>query len=726
MKLIAILLFIISVQAVHCQQNPPTEYIQNSSAKDIVREAIQKKKTNDPENALQGFSYRSYNKIYIDSQKEENPPGRSFLSEKISFHKYKNPGLKREVVEGLNTAGFDEPVEEVLLLNLEPFSIYSDVYTLYDASFVSPLAPKALKKYNYSLLDSKALDSSSHAIFFTPIKNDPETALQGILYLDRNTLALRKAEIKSLGAINFTATHFFKAIENENMHFPSRLVVNIYPGDEEKNISIIANSVSVGTLQRKSSPLDLILGKAILQPELYLSSTVNYYDFTNEPNIQIDPFAPRVKVLTGAEDQSVNYWAAQRKEPFTLEDHLSDIQIQETIASENILEKIELNNAVSQGYLPVGFWNFELGRFIKYNNYEGIRLGFGGRTNHHFSENFRLQGYLVYGFKDRQFKYSYGGGIVLNKRTGTWWDTSYEKNIREIGSFHYLRGITDFALFEPRLANITYYYNFRKIQTGIQHRITPRLDSEINLSRSEILQNIDYLFLNDGNLYRNYIISEAKLGFLWRPFSKFISTPDSHLLLEGNYPIITGQLVQGIENVFNSDFSFTKLGLKIDYKFLRLDRSSFQIIMEGNLGFGELPITHVFHSYPNNPVKENLLQRFSVAGTLSFETMYFNEFFSDKQLALHLKHQFRPFEISRSIQPELVLISRHVIGDLENPEVHKNISFQTLEHGFSEAGLELNKIFAGLGLSFAYRYGAYHLPQFEDNLSFKFSLRLNL
>jgi len=120
------------------------------------------------------------------------------------------------------------------------------------------------------------------------------------------------------------------------------------------------------------------------------------------------------------------------------------------------------------------------------------------------------------------------------------------------------------------------------------------------------------------------------------------------------------------------------------------------------------------------------MRRFSVAGRNSFETMYFNEFYSTRQGMLHLRHQLRPFLISEKFQPELVFISRHAIGDFEDQEKHQNVSFNTLEHGYSEAGLELNKLLAGFGLSFAYRYGAYHLPSFKENFSFKFTLQLQL
>ncbi|GAL68276.1 hypothetical protein JCM19301_216 [Jejuia pallidilutea] len=141
---------------------------------------------------------------------------------------------------------------------------------------------------------------------------------------------------------------------------------------------------------------------------------------------------------------------------------------------------------------------------------------------------------------------------------------------------------------------------------------------------------------------------------------------------------------------------------------------------------GDIPLTHLYHAYPNNITKETILQRFSVAGITSFETMYFNEFFSDKFTTLQFKHFLRPFNISQRYKPQLVLISRFAIGDMNNPERHENVTFGSLRKGYTESGFEINKLLFGFGLSFTYRYGGYHLPNFEDNIAFKFTFNLTL
>ena len=74
----------------------------------------------------------------------------------------------------------------------------------------------------------------------------------------------------------------------------------------------------------------------------------------------------------------------------------------------------------------------------------------------------------------------------------------------------------------------------------------------------------------------------------------------------------------------------------------------------------------------------------------------------------------------------MVLITRFALGDMDNPERHQNISFGSLKKGYTESGFELNKLLFGFGLSFTYRYGGYHLPEFGDNVAIKFTFNVSL
>jgi len=378
------------------------------------------------------------------------------------------------------------------------------------------------------------------------------------------------------------------------------------------------------------------------------------------------------------------------------------------------------------GYYPIYFFDVDLKYLIKYNNYESFRLGFGGITNERLSPDFKVNGYIAYGFKDDDYKYNLGGNFRVSKKTKSWIGLEYTKDIREIGSFTFLTSKRVYSVFEPRLINITQFYKHRTWTAKFSSEPTDKLIAELELNRNKIDQIEDYTYLLNDESFHNYHITEGIISLRYAP--KTLSFTSEEGLVESfdGFPKISFQFSQGIKGISKSDFNFTKLGLKLDYYIKRKNLSSSNFVLEGAMAFGDLPLPHLFHAYPNNPTKDEILQRFSVAGRQSFETMYFGEFFSDRLLTFRGKHTLRRFKLGEKWKPELVFITRHAIGNMDNIERHQGLPFNTLEHVYSESGFELNRIVLGFGLSFAYRYGYYHLPKPADNVSVKFTFNLKL
>lgn len=715
-----------------------TGEIDKTSVNLIMAKAIKNKIQNDPKQALSSYRYTSYKTLVIDKQRFKGDSillsnirvkdsGRSFFSERVSEVHYLKLTPEREFVTGLKTHGFKEPVYEVLTLNTEPVSIYEDDYPLYGTNFAGPLGKKAFKNYEYTLLDTVQVSGRpGYMVYYTPKRPNIVAGWEGIIFLDTVTLGVQRTISQLSEKIHIEIEKDFIFLENENIWFPKQEKVKIKPGTGGQDITIFGGSISVGTVQRKSSILNWVISTGDIEQDLELTSTSYNYDIAPNISLDISRGDAAITVTDSASIRPEEFWNIHRPQSLEAVDELTSRKVNNAIVKNNILRKIEVLHTLLTGYYPVKFWDFDLSNFVKYNNYEGLRLGAGGRTNQNFSQLFRLDGYLVYGVKDEAFKYGVGGGLSLDHRSGTWWNLNYNQDLREVAVYEYIRGVNEFSILEPRTANISSYYAYKTLQTSIEHRITPRFETELLLSRSEIAQLGNYVYLNNGQLFTDYTISEAKFGILWRPFSRFLSTPEFHQLYEKSYPVITAQVTQGIAGLFDGDFSFTKLGLKVEYLLNRQNRSITQFTLEGNYGIGDLPLTHAYHAFPNNAVKEKVMQRFAVAGKIAFETMYFDEFFSDKQAAVHIRHQLRPINILPAIKPELSFISRHVIGDFQNSGNHRNIDFNTLEHLYNEAGVELNNILFGLGLSAAYRYGAYHLPDFSDNFSFKFTFELKI
>jgi hypothetical protein len=378
------------------------------------------------------------------------------------------------------------------------------------------------------------------------------------------------------------------------------------------------------------------------------------------------------------------------------------------------------------GYYRVGFFDVDLKVLFKYNVWEGIRLGVGGLTNERLSDRFRFGGYIVRVLDQGIFNYQLTSNYLIFPETKTFLGVTYTKDIQEMGDNPFLNSQRTYNLFEPRLVNIAQFYRHRTIQTNLTHQINPRFNTELQVSKSDVEQIIPYTYINNGTPLTDYSVVQAKAGISWTPFGQYVETPSGVTEYNVGYPRISAQVTQSFEGFLDGDFNFTKFDLRLDHQVRHINRSFTEVVFEGNFGFGNIPLTHAYHAYPNSPNKETIINRFSVAGNRSFETMYFGEFFSDKLASVQIKHQLKPWVISARIKPEFVLITRHAIGDFSNQENHPDFTFNTLEKGYSESGFEINKIFWGFGMSFAYRYGAYHLPAFEDNVAFKFTFKLSL
>ena len=409
------------------------------------------------------------------------------------------------------------------------------------------------------------------------------------------------------------------------------------------------------------------------------------------------------------------FFSQAQKESLYITNHKSDSLINP-----------EFREYLGNGFFPTKYFNIDLRYLIKFNQYEGLRSGFGGETNSTFSNKFRVNGYIVYGFRDHNFKYSIGSGVRLAQKTNTWLSVSYTNDLEETGSSIYLTDKRIFQLFQPRLINIDLFYKHITKAITLEHQLGSKLLTATQVSRSNITPTFGYAYVMNDVPYSEYIVSKAQIALNWSPFSSFSFEENGIKEIQVGFPKLTLQVAKSFEGPLGGDFNFTKLDFKMVQRFGESKDHFSEVTVVSGLAIGNAPLTHLYHAYPNNINKETILQRFSVAGINSFETMYFNEFFSDRFVTLQFKHYLAPFKISTHYRPQLVLITRYAVGDMDNLNRHQNISYGTLEKGYTESGFEINKLLFGFGLSLSYRYGAYHLPEFGDNIAFKFTFNMSL
>jgi hypothetical protein len=205
-----------------------------------------------------------------------------------------------------------------------------------------------------------------------------------------------------------------------------------------------------------------------------------------------------------------------------------------------------------------------------------------------------------------------------------------------------------------------------------------------------------------------------------------MQTPTGRIESENRFPKFTFQATKSIPNILNNDFSFTKIDFKAEYQKTYLDGQRTFLLFEAGRAFGDLPLPQLYGTSPNNLNKENIAERITFAGTNSFETMFFNEFFSSEFMSLQFKHGFSRIFLFKKIKPAVDFVTRVAYGTMRNPQNQVGIPFKTLDKGFFESGFELNQIYYGLGIGGYYRYGHNHLSKFEDNIAIKMTFNLDL
>jgi hypothetical protein len=735
---------------------PKSRYIPKESvaknkenANSIIAKVIANKLKNNPLDKLKSFQCTTYNKLLvsanpdsiagnIDSVFVNSMSGKVFhkldsseykfkkiidrqhlfLAEKIATVQFSKPNFKETVI-GSKMAGFKEPIYEYFGFKLQSYSIYDDKYELFETKYKSPIATNSITEYSYKIIDTIAVDNRKTIVI--QFKNKKrKKGLEGILHIDTQNFAVAKAIFKAKGVVNITSVHDFTYYPENEIWFQSKRKFEIVKGKSREATSILGGRIKFQAdddTENKNKKSDDFT---------YLISETETYNLSFNEQINIKKSHISVDVAQNASSRTEGFWQQSRNS--ILDDRsIKTYETLDSIATKNRIEnKIWLGRKVFNGYVPIHFFDVDLRHLISYNNFEGFRFGIGGITNEKLSKIIRFEGYSAYGLKDENIKYSLGLATRIGNLSSTWIGGSYTDDIREIASTNFAIDKRVFKLYDPRPINISTVYNHKTWRGFIETKIIPKSESIWQLTHSKITPLFGYQFELHDKIYDAFTISSAMFSLQWNPFSDYMQTPNGKLEIEKRFPKFTFQFTKSLPNIIENDFDFGKIDFRIDYEKKYLNGQKSTILSQFGYAFGEIPITHLYNTSPNNLTKDIILQRVTIAGKNSFETMYFNEFFSSKFAMFQLKHGFKRIELFKKVKPQLVIVSRMAWGNLDHKERHLGIDFKTLERGFFESGIELNKIFHGFGLTTFYRYGPNQLSKFEDNIAIKLSFVLDL
>jgi len=750
--------FCISLQA----QNP---FETQEQLEQFIQNSIDQKNKNNPQVSLPHFTCISYRKIIVGAEADsisfldEEKFGKKaiknnialskfqklvknqhlFVSEKVSKLTFKSNKKIFEEVQKARMSGLSKPIYEIVGFELQSYSLYDDVYEIMGTDYKSPFAKKALDNYAFQF-DSftKIQDKNVISIRFKAKKSSQKNQLNGYLFIEESTGAIVKAVITIDGVLNIKIVHEFYYHQKLNKWLPVEKSFHLLKGNSIDDVEIIEGTFGIDSDNNAWNQQRKIADFAYLKSKIFFFN----YNFDSIPNTKQ---TQKLVVPVSAIEKSDLFWQQFQKDqleifklqyPLLNKEMTTDLANQKEsltyqymdslVQKEKIEKRIFQGRKLLRGYLPVGFFDFDARYLLSFNNFEGFRFGLGGTTNELFSKNIRLQTYTAYGLKDQALKYQAGLGFKINDETNTWGSFSYTNDVREIASVDFIVDKKKFKLIDPRPFNITTFYNYKTWVLNAETKFLPKTTSVWQIEQTQVTPLFDYQYIKQGQSFERFNQTSISLSMQWNPMSNFMKTPDGIAEMSKKFPQFAFQVSQSLPNVLDNDFDYTKIDMRITYEKKYINGQKSALLLQGGWALGDLPISHLYSISPNNLTKDAILQRITFAGKNSFETMYFNEFFSSRFATFQAKHELNRVKMSNKIKPSLVLVTRMAWGALEGKENHQGIEFKTLEDGFFESGIELNKIYQGLGFTFFYRYGPNQLPKLEDNLAIKVSFNIDL
>lgn len=719
----------------------------------IIKKTIANKSLNNPLKKLKSFEFKSYNKLIVTANpdsiegkidsvfinksrkmvfKKIDSSGfvfkqlvqkqHLFQTEKVSKFQFSDSNFK-ETILGTRMAGFKQPVYEMIGLNLQSFSIYDPSYELFETKYNSPISNTALQDYNYKLLDTISIKGrNTYMIYFKNKKKRKAIGLEGVLYIDEINFAVAKVVMRIKSILDISGIDEFEFSPEENLWFPIQKTFKIVKGKNKEDIKILGESITFNSDEENNTHPP----KKGESDYTYLLSKTNNFDIKFNVPVQITRKAIAIEIKNEAIDKTEDFWIKNRPDSLDIRSQKTYFNLDSISSKKRLENRLVFGRKIIDGFLPIHFFDMDLRKLFTYNNYEGFRLGFGGITNERLSKTYKIDAYAAYGTKDDTYKYHLGILTKIGNFSNTWIGVSYTDDVNEIASTIYAIDKKPFKIYDPRPINISTFYNYVSWKTHLETKIIPKTESIWQLSRTIVEPKFDYVYNLNNKLYNVYTITTAMISLQWNPFSDYMQNPKGRIEIEKRFPKFTFQYTQSLPNILGNDFKFGKIDFKTEFEKKHLNGQKTNLLFQAGYAFGDIPLTHLYNTSPNNITKETVLQRITFAGRNSFETMYFNEFFSNKFASFQFKHGFNRVKLFKKIKPSLVLVSRMAWGNLEKPEQHAGIDYKTLNDGFFESGIELNQIYKGFGLTGFYRYGPNQLSKFEDNLAIKLSFTLNL
>lgn len=612
----------------------------------LLKKIIEHKKDNNPSN-FPSWHSRLYSKVevdlknidknlrakkilqsfdfvfdYIDSLKTE---GKAFLpvffSETFSNYYHENgTGKDREEITANKASGMTTNMISKFTGKLyEGLNPYENYLMIKDVGLVSPLNGMGLQFYKYYLQDSIFKDGKKfYELSFKP-KTLQSPTFKGKIWIDAESYALTKIDLQLSEKANINFVNNFKysveyaLVDGRWTPKNESIVLDV---DIQKN----PKSKRIGVIGRKTNFYEDFVFEKAEGVKLEANEQIT---------VRNDAFIPDEK-----------YWEKsrpielQKRELgiYTMVDSIKHVPLYKT-ASEYIY-------MIYYGYRDLG--KIELGQYYSFysnNVVEGNRYKLGARTTMKFNPSLRLNGYVAYGSKDNEWKYSGGFEYYFSKKPKDYLAVQYKHDYETFG-----KSINSFmldnilnTLMKKRPLNKLNLTN--RLEINYEKEWVAGLTNKFSYKYTKFFSGPYVTFMDPlSGIIPSITNSEFIINTRYAPNEYYVQDGFERSNFENSKPIFNLTLSKGIKGIWGGEYDYFKAEAQVNQK-LKLNPFGFLYYnLQAGRIWGDVPFPLMKIHEGNDTYAYDFY---------AFNMMNMQEFVSDRYASIFLEHHFQGYFLNK-------------------------------------------------------------------------------
>lgn len=627
----------------------------NNPAVELIRRVIENKDKNQPK-SYETVQYKAYEKMLFSmsniSEKFKNKRmfrnyqflfqeqdstqlgGKNLLpvyieerlsNQYLSFspNKSKTIILAEKQVQFDNSYIDNEGMKDYFDRMYQNINIYDSNISVISNDFLSPIANSAPTFYKYFITDTlKKQTPNVIELSFTP-RNKSDMLFEGKIYITMDgNYAVQKASFGVNRNINLNLVRGmqieldFKKNTDDRYYLSKSNLIADFGINKDKGMGFTGErSVSYDSYQTNITIPDTVFS------------------------------GKRTEILADAGKKNEDFWLKNRVDSMPPQ-HLkiySNIDTLQNLPS--FKRAMRVFTLLFAGYTNLG--PYEIGpvnTFYSFNDVEGFRLRFGGRTTPELSTRYYFENYAVYGFKDQKWKFLLSGSYSLNNKSiykfpQNYISASFQRDTKIPGQeLQFVQEDNFFLSFKRGSNNMMLYNDFYRFDyvREFENHFSYTLGF-----KKWVQSGAGGLFFNDvatGQNINKITTSAFSIGLRYAKNEKFYQGKMFRVPIVDRYPIYELRYTAGIKNLLGGEYNYHNINGSFDKRFYLSQLGFSDIRVEAGYIAGKLPFPLLTAHRANQTYAYQLD---------SYNLMNFLEFISDHYASLHVDQHFKGFFLNK-------------------------------------------------------------------------------